>query len=167
MSAEDAKKALDACERGVDEMIASSKANGELVNDYNNKLAQYSAALEANRLDPSLPRPEKPSRPEQNKTHVSISCCADIKEIVASQINNSLIQQNNNCLSDLRKNYEDKLKGEESLQNQSNTDSTQNNKNSNGNDNGTIIKVGIAICIIITCCICMCIILSGVVFITK
>lgn len=166
MSVEDAKTALEACEKGVDVMIASSKANAELVNDYNNKLAQYSSALEANRLNPSLARPEKPNKPEQNKTHISISCCADIKEIVASQINNSLIQQNNDCLSDLRKEYEDKLKGNSIDQNQNNSIKT-NQDTSNKNNNSNMIKIGIAIYIIISCCICACLILGGVILIIK
>uniref|UniRef100_A0A6C0DZM2 Uncharacterized protein n=1 Tax=viral metagenome TaxID=1070528 RepID=A0A6C0DZM2_9ZZZZ len=190
MSAE-AKRSLEACENGVNQMIAISKANQEKVDYYNNteipefnrkqeewkirgndrrrdqdnwrkryedeknKLSgeeevkscggiwtnegcsggwrkiedRHCGALNAQRQsvcrrnDDEVERiarervgprpgdfnemePQRPSPPEQNNSNINISCCANITQIIASQVNDSTINQANDCMSNLRQGYD-------------------------------------------------------------
>jgi hypothetical protein len=59
------------------------------------------------------PEPSEPKRPEQNKTDMNISCCANITQIVASKIDDSIIAQANECVTNLEQEYEKQVKEEE------------------------------------------------------
>jgi len=188
MSAE-AKRSLEACENGVNQMIAISKSNQEKVNYHNDTLIseynrkwddwknrrdqrgreqqdwdrRYNEERNARRGDkegrsgacgsvPGCPggfrevsswynwgnascnkecqrndddadriarekngnkpgdfnetEPQRPSPPEQNNSNINISCCANITQIIASQVNDSTINQANDCMSNLRQGYD-------------------------------------------------------------
>lgn len=214
MSSENAKRALEACEKGVELMIATAKSNQEITNDYNNRLIPeynakwdewkkrkeqrrrdiddwenkvnqraeskrddskqwnncvatwecdagkhhdwcrndfgdgwYHAGKNQNcgactifgcsqchgicKKDDGLRRreaiseignrpadfnetePQRPTTPEQNDTNINIACCANITQILASQINDSAITQANDCMSNLRQGYDDAVRKEE------------------------------------------------------
>jgi len=50
--------------------------------------------------------PRRPSPPEQNMTPNNITCCANVTQVVASNINDSLIKQMNDCKSSLNDKYQ-------------------------------------------------------------
>lgn len=52
------------------------------------------------------PAPDAPAPPQQNATPVNVTCCANIQNIVASQISDARLSQENNCKSQLQKNLE-------------------------------------------------------------
>ncbi|MEY3422214.1 MAG: hypothetical protein RIR48_2517 [Bacteroidota bacterium] len=74
--------------------------------DYNKEKPQFTGGEKPKDLQP----------PEQNKTQISISCCANILNVIGSEIKDSDIKQQNECLSSSKNaiaKEEQRLKDEE------------------------------------------------------
>ena len=248
MSAEQAKRALDACEKGVNEMIAISQSNQEKLNYYNNtEKPEYNTKWDAwkgkrdqrgreqqdweNRKNEIFERkggerkqtgeginpqsgwckndhgddweaverlvnwanvggmnckktesarwreatneagrrpdnfnetePQKPPEPAQNKSNISISCCANITQIIASQVNDSTINHANDCMSNLKQGYNDAVRKEEEEQKRKEEEEKKRKEEEEKQRKlGIMQKAGVGGFIIICSCLFLFIIIS-------
>lgn len=255
MSSQDAKRALEACERGVNELIATSKANQAIVDTFNHDtLPQYNSLHDQWKRDKerrireqqdwdrrrdelmrnkegerrttgeginpqahwctndfgtdweaegrmanwanvgrmsckktegtrrreaeneagnrpgdfNQQEPQRPERPAQNESDISISCCANLTQIVASNIDDSVIQQSNDCKSSLQGQYEDAVKKEEEERKRKEEDERkrkedeERKRKEEENRKKTMRNVGIGAIIIIVSCCFLFVLLGGV-----
>jgi hypothetical protein len=79
------------CKRNVDTL--DNDSNTQAVNDNGNRPSDFN--------DPQ-PQNNPPTPPAQNTTNVQIKCCANLTNIIGSEITDSTISQQNSCMESLK-----------------------------------------------------------------
>jgi len=101
------------------------------------------------------PKPQPVPCPlkQQDATQVAVNCCANVSSIVGSQVDKSIIDQQNSCLNDQKKT----VLGPSQSQTQTSSSQTKNqqaqNQQTSGSNNGSGATIIIIIVIIVIICI--------------